>query len=107
MSKIETVKAQCRQLKMSAITNTISEVVMMAEKKKLTYLEFINQLFNNEINQRMENDKKRRVKQARLPLVYNLDLFDFSLDNGISEQELKQLRELKWLEQNFNIEVYK
>jgi DNA replication protein DnaC len=51
----------------------------------------------------MENDKKRRTKQARLPLAYNLDLFDFSHDNGISEQELKQLRELKWLEQNFNI----
>ncbi len=103
MSKTEIVKTQCRQLKMPAITNTISDVVMMAEKENSTYLEFVNQLFNNEINQRMENDKMKRVKQARLPLAYNLDLFDFSLDNGISEQELKQLRELKWLEQNFNI----
>jgi DNA replication protein DnaC len=103
MSKTETVKTQCRQLKMPAITSTISDVVMMAEKENLTYLEFVNLLFNNEINQRMENDKKRRTKQARLPLAYNLDLFDFSHDNGISEQELKQLRELKWLEQNFNI----
>jgi len=103
MTKTKTVQNQCKQLRLPAIASTIGDDVMLAENEKITYLEFVNRLLDKEINQRMENDKKRRTKQARLPLSYNLDLFDFSHHSGISEQELKQLRELKWLEQNFNI----
>lgn len=76
---------------------------MKAEKEKITYLEFLNQLFTAEINGRMEKDKQRRQKHARLPLSYNLDLYDFTSENSMSGQELKQLRELKWLGQNFNV----
>ncbi len=94
------IKTQCRQLRLPTIANTINEVVMKAEKEKITYLEFLNRLFNSEINLRMEKDKERREKHARLPLSYNLDLYDFTSENSISPQELKQLRELKWLEQN-------
>ena len=38
-----------------------------------------------------------------MPLSYNLDLYDFTSANGLEKQQLNQLRELKWLEQNFNI----
>ncbi len=103
MTITKTVQGQCKQLRLPAIAITISDSVMQAEKEKITYLEFINLLLDKEINQRVENHKKRRTKQARLPLGYNLDLFDFSHNSGIAAQELKQLRELKWLEQNFNI----
>ena len=51
----------------------------------------------------MKNDQEKRTKQAHLPLCYNLDLFDFTQGNGLEPQQLKQLRELKWLEQNFNV----
>ncbi|MGR3177163.1 MAG: IS21-like element helper ATPase IstB [Candidatus Anammoxibacter sp.] len=103
MIKTETIKNQCKQLRLSAVANIINETVMKAEKEKITYLEFLGRLFNTEINQRMEKDKQRRRKHARLPLSYNLDLYDFTSENGISPQELKQLRELKWLEQNYNV----
>jgi DNA replication protein DnaC len=38
-----------------------------------------------------------------MPLSYNLDLYDFSVSNGLEKQQLNQLRELLWLEQTFNI----
>jgi len=103
MTKSEIIKTQCKQLRLPAVANTINETVMKAEKEKITYLEFLDQLFNAEINQRMEKDKQRRQKHARLPLSYNLDLYDFSSENSISPQQLKQLREMKWLEQNYNV----
>ena len=103
MTKTEIVKTQCKQLRLPTIANAVNEVVMKAEKEKITYLEFLNQLLNSEISQRMEKDKERRQKHARLPLSYNLDLYDFTSENSISPQELKQLRELKWLEQNYNV----
>lgn len=36
-------------------------------------------------------------------MSFNLDLYDFSVSNGLEKQQLNQLRELHWLEQNFNI----
>lgn len=103
MTNTKTIKLQCKQLRLPTVSNTIDDSVMQAEKEKITYLEFVNRLFNFEINNRMEKDKQRRQKNARLPLSYNLDLYDFNAENSISPQELKQLRELKWLEQNYNL----
>jgi DNA replication protein DnaC len=103
MVNTEMIKNQCKQLRLPAMSNTIDDTVMVAEKEKMTYLEFLNRLFNSEISTRMEKDKQRRQNNARLPLSYNLDLYDFTAENSISPQELKQLRELKWLEQNYNL----
>lgn len=103
MTKTEIIKNHCKQLNLSALSSQFDEAIMEAENKKMSYLELVKILLEKEINHRMEKDKQRRTKQARLPLSYNLDLFDFSANNGLEKQQLNQLRELKWLEQNFNI----
>lgn len=103
MNKTETIKGHCRQLKLPAIANILDEMLSTAQNNQVTYLDFIESLFKQEINHRMEKDKQRRTKQARLPLSYNLDLYDYLFSNGLGKQQLAQLRELGWLEQNFNI----
>lgn len=103
MTKTENIKDHCKQLNLSAISNELDTVLRDAENDQISYLEFIKKLFETEIKQRMEKDKQRRTRQARLPLSCNLDLFDFTGNNGLEKQQLDQLRELKWLEQNYNI----
>ena len=103
MSKTETIKSQCKQLKLSAIADNLDDMVRNAQDNQVTFLDFVNMLMQQEINHRMEKDRQRRQKNARLPLEFNLDLYDHSFSNGICKQQLAQLRELSWLEQNFNI----
>ena len=103
MSKTETIKSQCKQLKLSAIADNLDDMVRNAQDNQVTFLDFVNMLMQQEINHRMEKDKQRRQKHARLPLDFNLDLYDHSFSNGIGKQQLAQLRELGWLEQNFNV----
>lgn len=103
MTKTEIVKQHCKQLNLSALSNELDGVLIDAENEKISYLEFVKKLFETEIEHRMEKDKQRRVRQARLPLSFNLGLYDFTSVNGLEKQQLNQLRELKWLEQNFNI----
>ena len=103
MTKTEIIKNHCKQLNLSALSNQLDRIIIEAENEKISYLEIIKKLFETEINHRMSKDKERRIKQARLPLSHNLDLFDYSGINGLEQQQLNQLRELKWLEQNFNI----
>ncbi len=103
MTKTEIIKNHCKQLNLSALSTQFDETITEAESQKMSYLELVKILLETEINHRMEKDKQRRARQARLPLSYNLNLYDFSCNNGLEKQQLNQLRELKWLEQNFNI----
>ena len=103
MTKTEQIKQHCKQLKLSAIADNLDDMVGEAQKNQVTYTQFVSLLFELEIGNRMEKDKQRRTKQARLPLKYNLDLYDHSFANGLGKKQLAQLRELGWLEQNFNI----
>lgn len=103
MTKTEVIKNQCKQLNLSAILSDLDELIIDAENSKISYLELIKNLFETEVKHRMARDKERRTRQARLPLSYNLDLYDYDFDNGLEKQQLNQLRELKWLEQNFNL----
>ena len=103
MTKSETIKKHLKQLKLSAIHDNFDMAITEAESNKISYLELVKKLFETEIHHRMEKDKERRTKQARLPLEYNLDLYDYTFENGIEKQQVNQLRELKWLEQNYNI----
>lgn len=102
-SKTELVKNHCKQLNLTAVYNELDNVLSVAEKNKISYLELVKTVVETEINYRMKKDLENRTKQARLPLAYNLDLFDFTAENGLDKQQLNQLRELGWLEQNFNI----
>ena len=99
----QTIKEQCRQLRLPAIAARLEDAVMQAESEKLTYLAFTNILFHAEIQQRMTKEKQRRYKLASLPLSYNLDTYDYSSPSALDAKQLKTLRELSWVEQNYNL----
>ncbi len=103
MSKTQIIKEQCRQLKLPAMSANMEELISTAENNSLSYLELLKSLFQTEIDHRMQKAKQRRTKQAKLPLSFNLDLYDFSFSSGLEKRQLNQLRELSWLEQNFNL----
>ncbi len=103
MTKTEVIKNHCKELNLTALSAYLDAAIAEAEKKQTTYLDLIKTLMEKEVNHRNEKDLERRTKQARLPLCYNLDLFDFTFLNGLEKKQLNQLRELKWLEQNFNV----
>lgn len=103
MTKTEQIKSYCKKLRLSALSANFDQVVAEAEQHQLSYLDLVKNLMESEVKYRKSKDMERRTKQARLPMQYNLELYDHTIDNGLSKQQLNQLRELKWLEQNFNI----
>jgi DNA replication protein DnaC len=103
MTKTDIIKQQCRSLKLAALSANLDTIVLKAEKEHFSYLDLINALMDSELQHRQEKDRERRTKHARLPLSYNLDLYDKSFQNGLDIKRLKQLRELIWLEQGYNL----
>ena len=102
-TKTLALKQYAGQLKLSGIQDQAEELIRKASEEKYSYLDFSLSLLETEINQRRQRDLERRIKAAKLPLKHDLDQYDYSFMNGISKQQLSQLRECQWLEQNYNV----
>jgi len=103
MNKSEMIKMLAKTLRLPNLASRCEELIHQAQVDKPSYLEFMEDILHKEVSQRQKNDFEKRMKQARLPMTYNLDGFDFNYSAGITKPQLNQLRELLWLEQNFNI----
>ncbi|MGL4326498.1 MAG: IS21-like element helper ATPase IstB [Bacteroidales bacterium] len=103
MNQTEKIKTLSRSLKLPNLGRNCDEIIHLAQIDQPSYLEFLESLLDKEMVQRQQNDFDRRKKQARLPMKYDLDDFDFNYSQGMTRTQLRQLRELLWLEQNFNV----
>jgi DNA replication protein DnaC len=88
---------------MTATAEKLEDLLQQAQKEQLTYLEWLLLITKSEIENRQTKALGRRLKQARLPIHHELDDFDFTHQSSMSPQQLKQLRELLWMEQNYNL----
>jgi DNA replication protein DnaC len=102
-TKTQSLKEYAGQLRLTSIQDQADELLQKASEEQCSYLDFSLNLLKTEIDQRKQRDLERRLKAAKLPINHNLDEYDYSFLNGISKQQLSQLRECQWLEQNFNV----
>ncbi|MCJ7772482.1 MAG: ATP-binding protein, partial [Desulfobacterales bacterium] len=102
-TKTQLLKDYASQLKLSGIQDQVDELIRQASEDKCSYLDFSLSLLKTEIYQRSQRDLERRTKAAKLPLNHDLDQYDYSFRSGVGKQQLMQLRECQWLEQNFNV----
>jgi DNA replication protein DnaC len=61
------------------------EVIRLAKEQGLDYEGFLIELLTREVTNRKQNQLKRRVKQARFPLVKSLDTFQFEYFPHVAE----------------------
>jgi len=99
----DNIKTYCDRLRLSYIPSNINEMIVDAQKRKLTYLDFLERVLEEETNTREYKTYLARIKSAKLPPKHDLDDYDFTFSTGISEQQLKELRQLAWLEQAYNL----
>lgn len=97
------IKALASRLRLYTIPKVFESESHEATEKKLTYAEFLKSLLEREIRERDDRDLQRRLKAAHLPPRHDLDLFDHHYSQGINETRLRELRQLSWMEQTYNI----
>jgi DNA replication protein DnaC len=103
MEKLNQIKQYADTLRLTKLRNKTESIIHQAQIDKPSYLEFVHELLKSEVLQRQKTDYERRLKLAHLPAGHNLDEYDFNFANGLAKPQLHQLRELLWLEQNYNI----
>lgn len=91
------------RLRLADAARNLDQLLSKASKEKPSYSQFLLELTQAEIEHRNLRDIELKLKRARLPKHHDLDRYDFKISNGIQIQQFKQLRELHWIDQNFNI----
>ncbi len=102
-TKTQTIMQYAAQLRLGGIQDQLDQLIQKASEEQCSYLDFSLYLLQAEITQRSLRDLERRTKAAKLPPNHDLDQYDYAFQSGIGKQQLMQLRECQWLQQNYNI----
>ncbi|MDA3904529.1 MAG: IS21-like element helper ATPase IstB [Bacteroidales bacterium] len=97
------IQAYAEILRLTYLKKSVENTIHQAQIDKPSYLEYTLNLLQKEVQQRQKTDYLRRLKMANLPQNHDLQNYDFNFVNGITKGELKQLLELIWVEQNYNV----
>ena len=100
---ITTIQEHARELNLTGLAVTVDVLLEDARKNEPSYSDFALTLLNTERSYRQKAQLERRRKTANLPLLHDLDHYDSGVQNGISQVQLRQLRQLLWLDQNYNL----
>lgn len=103
MKQSEQIKQYCSRLGLTYTWQKLNEIIISAQERQPTYIDFLCDLLKTEAELREAHTRETRIKMSGIPAKHNLDEYDFNFVSGISERQLKELRELAWLEQAYNI----
>lgn len=105
--KMETQKQRIRELcstfYLSGMYAGVEQHIIRAEQQGMGFIEFTSGLLELESVYRRERDLSKRLKTAWLPQMSYLEHYQPEAETGLPPARLKQLRELNWLDQVFNI----
>jgi DNA replication protein DnaC len=99
------IDQHCKQLRLSALGRQVHQLADTAAAEGISYLEFADRLLETEITHRNQADMLRKIKLARLPTLHDLQDYDCAQAEGMPPAKLEQLKELTWLDQNFNLVI--
>lgn len=100
---VEDLQGQFQRLRMTETSKELPAFLRKAESNSWTYQEFLRELLTYEEKRREEKMIDRHLKMAKFPYQKTLEEFDLKEQPSISERQLRQLRELLWLEESFNL----
>lgn len=100
---VQILQEHFRHLRMTEAANELPVLLRNAEKMSWTYQEFLQELLTYELKRREEKSVEKRLKWAKFPHQKTLDEFRIEEQRSLSTRQLNQLRELNWLDQQFNI----
>jgi DNA replication protein DnaC len=92
-----------KSIRLSAMAAKLQVRLQEATANELTYLEFLQNLIDDELSTRRDRLLNKRLKQAKLPFMKTLNDFDFGFNPSINRQKVKQLASSAFVANHENI----
>ena len=92
-----------KALKLSAMAANLERQLRQAREEKETYEEFLLNLTEVEVATRMENGRKRRIRDAKFPLLKPLETFEFEAAPDLDTRLIKELANGQYIKEVRNV----
>jgi DNA replication protein DnaC len=95
--------ANLNALKLSAVISQLEGCLRQARESSEDYTEFLLNLTELEVATRMENGRKRRLRDAKFPLLKPLETFQFEAAPDLNPRLIKELAEGRYIKEARNV----
>jgi DNA replication protein DnaC len=92
-----------KSIRLSGMCEKLNIRLHEATANELSYLEFLNNLIDDELITRRDRLLNKRLRQAKLPFMRTISDFDFSFNPSISRQQIKGLATTAFVANHDNI----
>ena len=99
----EELEQLLRNLHLRKILEIYDEQLKAAEKKDVTYTNFILSLLRPQWHARQEQSLEWRIKRAGMPELWTLDSFPFAKQPGVNKRQIHSFAELDFIAKAENI----
>lgn len=90
-------------LRLSTMTRNLKSLNRQAKQEKLSYEEFLLNLSEAEVQTRQENGRKRRLREAKFPILKPMETFKFNAAPELDVRLIKELSNCGYVKKNRNI----
>jgi len=97
------LKSYLKRLHLPAMAQAYEKVAREAAQTNARYEQYLLTLLEQEVLQREANQQKRRLIQARFPVLRTLDSFDFSAIPGLNKAKVLELTRGDYIAQRANM----
>lgn len=92
-----------KNLKLSTMIRDLNSHLRQAKENQLDYDEFLLNLTEVEVQVRKENGRKRRLREAKFPLLKPLETFEFDSAPDLDVRLIKELSTCEYIKKPKNI----
>jgi DNA replication protein DnaC len=100
---IDTLQQTLKNLRLGGVALNLPIRLQEAKSHDLDYLDFLDNLINDELARRQENLLNRRIKLAGFPTLKTIDEFDFEFNTTIKKKDFMALSSTAFIHQAQNI----
>jgi len=92
-----------KQLRLPTVAKNYQTLARQAADSGQPYAEYLLALLERELSQREVNRRRRLLRQARFPITYTLDTYDFTLMPSLSKPKVLELARGEFIRQAHNV----
>lgn len=97
------IQSLCEQLQLLSILDNYSELAQLAVSQEQTYLDFLEQVLQQEQQMRHQRSRRTLARMAGFPAIKTLDQYDMDYGSGIPKLQIEQLASLAFVERQENV----
>ncbi len=103
MTTLEHVTRKYRDLRFGSTAANLVDLLVQAEDNDLSYLQFAEQLVDQEIESRQGKRIELNRRKANFPMIKRLEEFDYRQQTTITKRQVNQLLDFSFIDNRNNI----